>query len=256
MNVSKTKSIVGIELTEQAKELIEQLVYLDTAQRQDKSQFFEKLYELWRKGLSTGAKAEKQFEANKDFIRETILKSFPANEREEILNVAQIYETIKYGLPYKTVDNSIIPSNTELVRKFQRKVYANKRKINNRFESLLNEFTEYIKNKIYNVPTSILVAPVEQQTLPSRGSLGRQAKDKALIEGYSGMVPSIHEGKRKRKNITGLNSEESGDSNEVNIICLCKNLEISIYILPLSKDTGDDEYGVPPRKKNDPKVTI
>jgi len=32
MNVSKTKNIPGIELTEEANELIERLVYLDTAQ--------------------------------------------------------------------------------------------------------------------------------------------------------------------------------------------------------------------------------
>jgi len=36
------------------------------------------LFELWRKDHSTGAKAEKQVKANKDFITETILKSFPA----------------------------------------------------------------------------------------------------------------------------------------------------------------------------------
>jgi len=78
MNVSKIKNIHGIELTEEAKELIEQLVYLDSAQGQDKFQYLEKLFELWGKDLSTGAKAEKQFEANKDFMKETILKSFPA----------------------------------------------------------------------------------------------------------------------------------------------------------------------------------
>jgi len=54
---------------------------------------------------------EKQYEANKDFTRETILKSFPAIVREELKNVAQIYETIKYGLPCKTADNSVMPSN-------------------------------------------------------------------------------------------------------------------------------------------------
>jgi len=39
--------------------------------------------------------------------------------------VARIYEIIKVELPYKTEDNSIIPSNKVLVSEFQRKVYAN-----------------------------------------------------------------------------------------------------------------------------------
>ena len=90
--------------------------------------------------------------------------------------------------------------------------------INRRFNKLLNEFIEFVNNRKYQVPNSILFAPLEP-AIPTRECLARHAKDKALLMDYSGMS-SEPEGKKKKKENT--NTDEF---DEVNIYL------IKLYIL-------------------------
>ena len=103
--------------------------------------------------------------------------------------------------------------------------------LNRRYNKLLDEFIEYVNNRNYQVPKSILFAPLEQAKL-SRESLARHAKEKALLIDYSGMS-SEPEGKKKKRGIT----ENTDDFDEVNIylIKLCILNTIIFYFQGLWK---------------------
>jgi hypothetical protein len=205
----------GYELTEEARHLVEQIVVLDSASRADKELLFEQLYQLWRQDLVIGVKAETKFSKNEGFIKETILNSFPAEERESIINAEKTYEVIKERINYTTADNKTIICNDETIRNFRKRVYYSRDKIKGRFTSLLGEFQEYIKNKRNYISDSILYAPNTPRA-PTRESLGRLAKDQALliIEGYAGTASSSNPDGKKRKRGKKENADGTGESDE------------------------------------------
>ena len=215
MEVSVIGNSSGYKLTEEAKHLVEQIVFLDSASRADKEELFEQLYQLWKHDLVIGVNAETKFNKNEGFIKETILNSFPVEVRESIINAQQNYEIIKHGISFTTADNKTIIGNDETIRHFRKRVYSDKKKIHYRFKALLEEFQEYITNKRNNIPDTILYTPYTPPK-PTRESLGRLAKDQALliIEGYAGTASSSNPDGKKRKRGKKENADGSGESDE------------------------------------------
>ena len=80
----------NIELSEQARSVIAQLITLHAVHIGEKAVLFERLYELWSTdGLVISSRLiENKFEQNRGFIKETILNMvFPIKEKEKIQNV-------------------------------------------------------------------------------------------------------------------------------------------------------------------------
>ena len=66
MEVSTTSKVPQIVLSNEAKELIEELVQIDGVQRLDKEVIFEKLYLMWKRdGFGTTAVVKSGFDTNK-----------------------------------------------------------------------------------------------------------------------------------------------------------------------------------------------
>ena len=70
MEVSTTINIPGIQLTEEVRQLIEELVYLINAQ--DKAPIFERLYNMWKHDLAT------------EFIKDTIINTFTEKKKKTL----------------------------------------------------------------------------------------------------------------------------------------------------------------------------
>jgi hypothetical protein len=255
MELSTISDVSGIELTEEAKGLIKDLVDLDSAHREEKIPLFKTLYIMW-KNNATIAKAKNPFENNRGFIKKTIFNSLPAKDKKEMTTVLECYENIKHGLPYTTEKNIIIPSNDAEKARYKSIVHNHNVRINNRFNSLLKEFNDYVYDQTHYIPESILFAPLEK-AVSTRENLSRLAKDKTLIEGYSGLSSSNPEGKKRKKGNTESDSEndEFDESDEVKLYyiytqLICINFKIRVYNLLLYKDSGCEEFGVLPRKKD------
>ena len=185
MEVSTINNVSGIELTEEAKDMIVQLVELDHSHTQDKVFFYERLYELWKNDLATTTKTKKYFEDNRKFIKETIFNCLSTELQEKISKAKTIYHTINNGNAYQDSDTTI-DCNPAEISKYQALCVSYNGMINRRFTKLLNEFIEFVNNRKYQVPDSILFAPLEPAR-PTRECLARHAKDKALLMDYSGM---------------------------------------------------------------------
>ena len=158
MEVTVTGNRFGYQLTEAARHLIEQIVVLDSASRADKEVLFEQLYELWNQDLVIGiTKAKERFNENAPFIKDIIFHSLSAIDQENFTLEEKIYENIKHGFKYTLPDNREIQSNLTTIKKFQKKTKNNREKITRRFNRLLEDFLEYVDDKIHS---SILYALV------------------------------------------------------------------------------------------------
>lgn len=208
MEVVSTRRITsGFVLTEDAMQLIQELVDLDSSHRQDKVQLFKRLYDLWENDFLRGNQAKEQFERNEKFIKETIESTLSEKEKEEMRKVEEIYDNLKIGFPYSSsTGDIIIPYNAANVDKYKiiRKNYHDK--INKRFRRLLDEFCEYVRDRQNE---STLFAPVE---LSKRG-LDREAKAKAITEGYPKSNSKNTEGKKKNRKRISVNAAESDEVN-------------------------------------------
>jgi len=113
MQVSTTSN-VNIEWTPETKALIIQLASLDEAQRIEKENIFQGLYDLWKKyGLGTFTQSKNQFVTNKGFIKEAILRSLDLEKLREIDITQRIYDTLRLGNNFSNADEDIIPSTPE-----------------------------------------------------------------------------------------------------------------------------------------------
>ena len=59
----------------------------------------------------------------------------------------EIYNSIKYGQPYKTPDGQIIQASEDDKRRFKKEVHNHNVKLNNRYNRLVLDFEDYIQNK-------------------------------------------------------------------------------------------------------------
>jgi len=66
----------GITLVQEAKELIHNLIKIDTVSREQKYYLFTQLLELWKLDLTTGSTPTKAFVDNMKFIKQTILDTY------------------------------------------------------------------------------------------------------------------------------------------------------------------------------------
>ena len=72
MEVSTTSKVPKIVLSNEAKDLIEELVQIDGVQRFDKEVIFEKLYLMWKRdGFGTITAVKSGFDTNKEFYYES-----------------------------------------------------------------------------------------------------------------------------------------------------------------------------------------
>ena len=204
-------------MTEAARHLVEQIVVLDSGYRVDKEALFEQLYELWSQDLVIGtSNLGERFTDNEEFIKETILNSLTTAEQQKYKLELKNYENIKHGLPYTLTDNKVIESNHFTRKELKNQVTNNKRKIQRRFESLLHEFMDFVHYKKHYKPTSAILYTPYTPPKPTRESLGRLAKDQALliIEGYAGTASSSNPDGKKRKRGKKENADGSGESDE------------------------------------------
>ena len=91
MEVSTKNNDSGIELTEEAQELIQRLIVLDSAHHEDKVPFYEQLYEMWKNDVTTIPRTKKRFTLNKTFITETIFNSLSTELKDKMNKTGNIY---------------------------------------------------------------------------------------------------------------------------------------------------------------------
>ena len=212
MEVSSTNNASSFSLTDDAMEIIQQIVDLDTSLREEKAGLFEALYELWRSDLLTTTKLKDHFQNNRKFIKNTTFNSFKQEERDLMNEVESIIECISIGLSYTTSKGTIIQSNPAEIEKFRKKHRSNQNKINYQFNCLVEEFRIFINNKNSEMSNSIFLKPLEP-AISSRALLDRKAKEKAQDEGYKGLSTTNAEGKKKGN--TKDESDEYEGSDEV-----------------------------------------
>ena len=135
--------IPGITLSVEAKELIINLVKLDTKVKEDKLQLFSQLLELWKLDLSTGSNVNNKFSTNRDFIKQVIIDSYSESDR----NADKICRILERGESYTTNEGKILPSNKAEIDRAQRRKDTVIRRANRQFVSLQEEFNEFIDRK-------------------------------------------------------------------------------------------------------------
>jgi hypothetical protein len=215
MEVSATSNIGDIQWSEDARNFLVRLVASDAAQRADKVEIFDGLYGLMRRnGLVTITLVKDNFatKGNKNFIKELIINSMPTLKRSEIQITRSILESLKKGIAYTTKDGQIIPCEPEDIDYWDDKRLTHQRLLNRRFNTLVEEFIEYIKFKNEDKPQNLVYAPQRRITAP-RGNPSRLAKVKALQGGFKGMTSSNFDGNggsNKRK------KGKTGNPDEVN----------------------------------------
>jgi len=161
----------GITLTQETKELIINLIKIDTISKEQKYSLFTQLLELWKLDLATGSTPPNAFVDNIKFINQTILNTYDELER----NADHVYRTLYQGLTYHTNNGATISSNAlEVSRADARRKNVNK-KVHRQFANLAREFDDFIKNKGIYFYKAKELTPVE---LPfPRKILPRNAKD-------------------------------------------------------------------------------
>ena len=113
MEVVDTNS--SFSWTQQAKELIDQLVDLHEAQRKDKYAIFNGFYELWENNglVLTVDKAKGHFTSHRNYIKNSIFSSFSKADQDRMNEAEAILTSIKRGEPYETPEGKVL----QLVKK-------------------------------------------------------------------------------------------------------------------------------------------
>lgn len=194
MEVVDTNS--SFSWTQQAKELIDQLVDLHEAQRKDKYAIFNRFYELWENNglVLTVEKAKGHFTSHRNYIKNSIFSSLSKADQDRMNEAEAILTSIKRGEPYETPEGKVFTASEKEIQRFKNAVHSNKVKINNRFNRLVDEFEDFIRDKNRNKKTTsentvtFYYDPLPQTTetnsnLKSRDSLPRDSKA-GLCNGY------------------------------------------------------------------------
>ena len=147
MEVVDTNS--SFSWTEQAKELIDQLVDLHEAQRKDKYAIFNRFYELWENNglVLTVDKAKGHFTSHRNYIKNSIFSSLSKADQDRMNEAEAILTSIKRGEPYETPEGKVFTASEKEIQRFKNAVHSNKVKINNRFNRLVDEFEDFIRDK-------------------------------------------------------------------------------------------------------------
>lgn len=187
--------------SQQAVELIEQLVDLDRAQTTDKEIIFDRFYEIWENDglIVTVDAAKSKFNSQKTFIKECIFNTLPSKLQVKMNTEELIYNNLQAGMPYTTPENKIIPVTQAEINRFRNKVYANRAVIHRRFTKLYNEFEDYIHKKRNNRSNNtFVIEPLPLDETETRESLPRDAKSKLTDGFFKGSSTSNSEGNKKR----------------------------------------------------------
>ena len=108
MEVSTASNVPKIILSNEAKDLIDELVQIDGLQRFNKEVIFEKLYSIWKRdGLGAVTEVKNGFENNKVFIMKAITLSCNPEVQRDIEMVQKIYSTVMKGNAYTTPEGNI-----------------------------------------------------------------------------------------------------------------------------------------------------
>lgn len=225
MEISTTTSV--FTWSDEAKQVIKELIVLDNNTRDAQRIFFERLYTMWlNDGLEkiTDAKAIDHFKREKNYINKTIFLSLPANVQEEMNYVETTYKNLLKGIGYITTDdeNDIVPASLEAISKFRRLRNLNSDKIRYRYNAILNDFLQFIKEK-KSESEADKQASKSNVAREIRNKLDRFAKKNAEEKGYGGQGSSNSGAKKgkgkKRKSAVANNSDDSDDDDEVNMRC-------------------------------------
>ena len=143
LEVSTTSKVPKIVLSNEAIDLIEELVQIDGVQRFEKEVIFEKLYVMWKcDGLGTITAVKSGFDTNKEFIMKTITRSCKPEVQRDMEMVQKIHGSLLKGEDFTTPEGNIIPSTSDEIDRWhqQRKKYT--QMLNRRYNKLCEEFKE------------------------------------------------------------------------------------------------------------------
>jgi len=215
MEVSTTSKVPKIVLSNEAIDLIEELVQIDGVQRFEKEVIFEKLYVMWKcDGLGTITAVKSGFDTNKEFIMKTITRSCKPEVQRDMEMVQKIHGSLLKGEDFTTPEGNIIPSTSDEIDRWhqQRKKYT--QMLNRRYNKLCEEFEEYLKFRSGHVTNKRVYTALVK--IPTKQNPGRDAKAKALLEGFKGMSSSNPDGKKRK---TGK-KEDSNDPDESSMVII------------------------------------
>jgi hypothetical protein len=213
----------NIELSEQARSVISQLITLHAVHFGEKAVLFEQLYQLWSTDglvILSSRLIENKFEQNRGFIKETILNTFyTIEEKEKIKNVELIYNTLRFGQAYTTKQDKIIYPNQKEKDKYRNQCYYNNRIIKTHFSSLLSEFQHFMNHKNESLKPPFIIEPLDTtpdpldqdqavtRVIPERDSSAAQK----VPDYFTGMTSDTSGSKRKR----GKKDDKDSETNEV-----------------------------------------
>ena len=204
----------NIELSEQARSVIAQLITLHAVHIGEKAVLFERLYELWSTdGLVISSRLiENKFEQNRGFIKETILNTFfTIAQKEEMQRVELIHNTLRFGQAYTTKQDKIIYPNQKEKDKYRNQFYGNNKIIQTHFSSLLSEFQQFIDQKNKSLFT---FEPLDTTPAVTRDKIDRIVSAPLKVSGYyAGMTSSSDTAGNKRNRGKNGHSKNSGDEN-------------------------------------------
>ena len=205
MEVSTTSTYFpNINLTPVAIQVIQDIITLDATQRHDKGLLFKRLYDLWcNDSLHTTSLVKRQFETNREFIKQAIFCSFPLREQRKFKSDELIFKTLKDGLPFTTPEDRIIPPSLEELSRFRNDHKNNQQKLNYRFNCLVNKFLDYLSRKKNNAEEN------EEEIFPmkraiTRDIIIRDAKSKAQDKGFKGTTSNNTDFKRRKKTMVTM----------------------------------------------------
>lgn len=205
MQVGTTSSNIG--LTEDAMDVIVELVKLDGEQLKEKAIFFEQLYKLWMSDdLVTSDNISRTFDANKKVIKETILKTLDPKEQEYHKTVELAHKTLLGGMPFTNPATQIVHASCEIeIKRFERLRKKNRNTLDYRFTKLYDELRAYIDSK--NDPQDDRLAFVPLKAVEAtRPILPRNAKENS--KGKNKGLQSREKRKRSSKKSDGDDSDE------------------------------------------------
>jgi hypothetical protein len=206
MELSTSSNVHGILLTYQAKDLIDELTRLDEIQKVNKEQIFERLYALWTSNSNGQMTVLKnRFDQHQNFIKESIVRSFDQHEQRHMEMVRLIYDTLKSGLDFKTVEGVTIVSSPEETEKWKEQNKTSQRKINRRYTKLYDEFVLFLDEK--RTVTTKVYYPLTKK--PTKTNPQRDAKGNV---DYSKMGGSGGDNKKKKGN-RNKNKDNSSDDD-------------------------------------------
>ena len=103
---------------------------------------------MWvNNGLITEIEAIASFYNQRDFIKQTIFLSYTQAEQEKIKKEQEISNCLNLGCPYVTQGNEAIPCTEHNIIDYKKRVKSNTNKIDYRYNCLIADFHQYMKEK-------------------------------------------------------------------------------------------------------------